>query len=244
MGGDIFGKIEGSTKSPRIETAGTGAADSTSTSTQTTGTGTRTGTGTGTGTEEEKLSGLSVLNEEEKKRQERNERRRQKYAEQKAENGQTVKPRKVNKKKNSSVSSVDTQSLKQIILTVSAVISERPKMKHWLLSDKEAESIATPISNMIAKSEKFSNMGEYADQIALVMACITIIIPRIYISIRLEKEVKKIERTGQHTDTVPKTEQPDKKGKASDSNRGNVRNAPSGGKDAVGISAEFGAVLA
>ena len=234
MGGDIFGKIEGSSKSPRIE------AGSESASTKAAGTG----TGTGTGTQEEKgTSGLVVLSEDEKKRQERNERRRQKYAEQKAENGQTVKPRKVNKK-NASSSSVDAQSLKQIILTLSAVISERPKMKHWLLSDKEAESIATPISNMIAKSEKFSNMGEYADQIALVMACITIIIPRIYISIRLEKEVKKIERTGQHTDTVPKAEQPDKKGKASDSNRGNVRNAPSGGKDAIGISAEFGAVLA
>ena len=240
MGGDIFGKIEGSTKGARIEAAGTGAAGSESTSTKAAGTG----TGTGTGTPEEKgTSALVVLSEEEKKRQERNERRRQKYAEQKAENGQTVKPRKVNKK-NASSSSVDAQSLKQIILTLSAVISERPKMKHWLLSDKEAESIATPISNMIAKSEKLSNMGEYADQIALVMACITIIIPRIYISIRLEKEVKKIERTGQHTDTVPKAEQPDKKGKASDSNRGNVRNAPSGGKDAIGISAEFGAVLA
>lgn len=218
MGAEVNGKDAGSTG--RIEPtaggqaggipAGTGAPD--------TGTGAggrsggQAGSGTRAETEKEKPAGLDILTEEEravyeagdekeKKRILKNARRRVKYAEDKANGGGTVRPRKVRKPKTEAPAPVDTMQLNAIILTVSGIIASRPNCEHWLLTDAEAESISKPLAGMLAESEFFKNAGQYSNQIALVMACITIFVPRLMITAAKVKEEKKRAITGQHTDT-------------------------------------------
>lgn len=202
-------------------TAGT-HGQSTSTAGTGTGTGTDTrtnaGTGTSAGTETEKdgISGLALLTDDERKAYEsadeaerkrllKNAKRRYDYAEKKKSLGQSVAPRKVNKQsKQKQNNALDTTQLNVIIATISGVIASRPNMEHWLLSEQEINSITTPLSKMLAESEAFANMGQYSNQIALVMACVTVFTPRIIVSVQKGREGKKIERTGQSTDTIPK----------------------------------------
>lgn len=160
----------------------------------------------------EKADGLSILtdeertlyataNETEKKRILKNAKRRQRYAEQKQSKGQTVKPRKVNGNKKDTSPALDVTQLNLIIAGVSTAIASRPNCQHWLLSEAEINSITVPLSKMLAESEMFSGMGQYSNQIALVMACLTVFAPRLFITLQMTKEAKNLERTGQHTDT-------------------------------------------
>lgn len=146
---------------------------------------------TATGKEKEPTK-LSVLTEEEK-RAERNRKRRERYAKQKAEQGDTPKPKKVKKKK-ADENALGTEQLNALIKSVSVMIASRPKCEHWLMSDKEIESITTPLSNILKDSEAFKNIGEHSNQIALVFACITVILPRAIKSISMMQEEKKNER--------------------------------------------------
>lgn len=179
----------GSTR-PTSTTAGAG-----------TGTGTGTGTTAGTGTEEKQaaVSGLATISDEEQKRLERNRKRRERYAKEKEANGGQVKPRKVNKTKQKDAP-LDTSQLDTLILSLFTIVASRPGCEHWALSQKEVESITKPLSAMIAESEALNVINQNSNQIALVIACVTIFAPRIIITVQKQtkkKEVEKIVKTGQ-----------------------------------------------
>lgn len=214
MGGNIdgnnakgIGQTERGTKGTK-GTKGTESRNTTPTSTATetrTGTGTGAGTGAGTDTKKEVVPRMAVVNDtEEQKRQERNAKRRERYAQQKAENGQTVKPRKVTNKKQEDVKAIDKASLNVMIAGLSSIIASRPDCEHWLLSEKEIDSITTPLCNMLAESEAFKGLGNYSNQIALVMACVTIILPRLVVTLSKQKAKKGSAISGQRTDTNAK----------------------------------------
>ena len=156
---------------------------------------------------------LSILNDEErekyktadeaeKKRLLRNAKKRQRYAEKKASGGQPYRPKKVNSKKNTAT--IDTAQLDAVIMTVSTIVASRPNCEHWQLSEKEVKALTEPLSKMIAESEALSGVMEHSNQVALIVACITIFLPRLVVSIEKGKEKKKVERTGQRSDTIPK----------------------------------------
>lgn len=180
---------------------------------------------------DEERTRYATANETERKKILKNAKRRQRYAEQKQAKGQNVKPRKVNGTKNSTVPPLDVTQLNLIIAGISSAIASRPNCSHWLLTPEEINSITVPLSKMIAESEALAGMGQYSNQIALVMACLTVFAPRLFITAQMTKEAKKLERTGQHTDTnyrdgksgtVGKT-----KGSDSKSDNGNNRVASS-----------------
>ena len=191
-------------------TGGTGSAKSTST----TDTGTRTGGtgGTGTGgrtggkTTGEKEVVSTVVDVEEQKRLERNRKRRERYAKQKAEG--TQKPKKVNTKKTKEV--IDTYQIETLIKTISVMVSSRPGQEHWLLLDSEVKALAEPLTNILKDSNAFNSISEHSNAVALVIACITIILPRTIKSItdiskkkKKEKEVKKnVELRGSKTKNI------------------------------------------
>jgi len=227
------------------------STSTTSTGTNTgTGTGTRTGTNTGTNTTDkptQEVSELALLTEEEKakyliadetekKRLIRNAKKRQRYAEKKQANGQDVKPRKVKgAKKEETTPALDVTQLNMIVASLSAVVASRPNCEHWLLNEKEINSITVPLSKMLAESTMFANMGQYSNQITLCMACVTVFMPRLIITVQKQKEVKKIARTGQSTNTNVNDERVRPTGEKKDSNsrtdRGNVKQSSSNGKD-------------
>lgn len=235
---------------------GTGNGNgSNSTSTTSTGTGGGTGgsgsgTGSGTGTAEtvkgEKVPELALLTEEEKasylvadesekKRIMRNAKKRQRYAEKKKESGQPVKPRKVKSTKKESEPTMDVTQLNIIVASVSTVVASRPNCEHWLLNEQEINSITVPLSKMLAESQAFTNMGQYSNQIALCMACITVFMPRLIVTVQKNKEVKKIARTGQTSNTNVKDERIGTAGKEKNSNprsnRGNDKQLTADGKN-------------
>lgn len=159
-------------------------------------------------TEEEKQQ-YKVADEQEQKRILRNAKRRERYAKQKADGGQPVKPRKVRQAKTPAQQPVDTKQLNAIIISLSAVVASRPNCEHWLLNEKEVESITTPLSKMLAESQALETIGQYSNQIALVMACVTVFAPRLFVTVQKQKEEKKRAITGQTTNTNVKDERRD-----------------------------------
>lgn len=193
----INGKVDGNADK---QTTGTGTGNScTSTSTtDTRGNGSGNGAGSGAGagsgeTKEKELPKLVTVTPEEQteedKRLERNRKRRERYQREKAESGQTVKPRKVNKTKtnDASVSSMTKEQMNALLVSTSAIIASRPNCSHWLITEKEADSITTPLLKMIAESEKLEVIAKNSNQIALVIACITIFAPRLFITLQQNK---------------------------------------------------------
>ena len=204
MGESIIKQVE-----PINREVGTGTGGNTKSSSPT-DTGTRTGGtgGTGTGrtggkttTEKEVIS--TMVDVEEEKRLERNRKRRERYAKQKAEG--TQKPKKVNSKKTKEV--IDTNQIETLIKTISVMVSSRQGQEHWLLLDSEVKAIAEPLTNILKDSNAFNSISEHSNAVALVIACITIILPRTIKSItdiskkkKKEKEVRKnVELRGSKT---------------------------------------------
>lgn len=177
------------------------------------GTGGNPDTGTKAGEKREQISELAILTDEEraaymtaddaeKKRIMRNARKRERYRQQKASGGQTVKPRKVNGKKQEQTPALDVTQLNLMIAGLSAAIASRPNCEQWLLTEAEINSITVPLSKMLAESETFANMGQYSNQIALTVACFTVFTPRIVTTVQKQKEGKRIARSGQNTNTT------------------------------------------
>ena len=197
MDGSVIEEVKPTRTETRTGTGGTGSTKSTSTTNTGARTGGAGGTGTGgtggkTGGEKEVVS--TVANVEEEKRLERNRKRRERYAKQKAEG--TQKPKKVNTKKSKDV--IDTTQIETLIKTLSVMVSSRQGQEHWLLLDSEVKALAEPLTNILKDSNAFSSISEHSNAVALVIACITIILPRTIKSItdiskkkKKEKEVKK-----------------------------------------------------
>ena len=207
---------------------GTGGTGGNTKSSSPTDTGTRTG-GTGTGgtggttTNKEKVIS-TVVDVEEEKRLERNRKRRERYAKQKAEG--TQKPKKVNTKKSKEI--IDTTQIETLIKTISVMVSSRPGQEHWLLLDSEVKALAEPLTNILKDSNAFSSISEHSNAVALVIACITIILPRTIKSItdvskkkKKEKEVKKnVELRGSKTKNISNVKGNDRSIPANDKNNG------------------------
>lgn len=253
MGEKIGAKIERVGGDDNTENAG--RTDSESTNSKT-GTGTPTGTGTGTGTSagtgtssgrektKEVVSGLAdVTDEEERKRLERNAKRREAYARKKMEQGKEYKPKKVNSTttKKSQNTFATTEQITAILSTISMIVASRPECAHWQLTPTEIESLATPISNMISKSDAISDLAEHSDAIALVTACATIFVPRGIISLQNRKEKKQKHETKRTVTNSKRQQTNEPNGKNNDVGGNNERNNAAtdtnAGKDKLGISA-------
>ena len=208
MDGSIIKEVEPDKRETRTSrgTGGTGGdtkskspTDTGTTAGGTGGTGGR--TGGKTGGEKEVISTMADVEEE--KRLERNRKRRERYAKQKAEG--TQKPKKVNTKKTKEV--IDTNQIETLIKTISVMVSSRQGQEHWLLLDSEVKALAEPLTNILKDSNAFNSISEHSNAVALVIASITIILPRTIKSItdiskkkKKEKEVKKnVELRGSKT---------------------------------------------
>ena len=103
--------------------------------------------------------------------------------------------RKPNKKKKSEPDSFNADQISALILSASAIVGSRPGLEVFTLQPVEAAQLATPLANMIAKSEALSKMGEHADAISLITASLVIFAPRFMMYADQQKK-KKLEATG------------------------------------------------
>ena len=227
MGESIIKQVEPIKRETGTGTGGTGntkSSSSTDTGTRAGGTG-GTGTGGTGGTTANKEKVIStVVDVEEEKRLERNRKRRERYAKQKAEG--TQKPKKVNTKKTKEV--IDTNQIETLIKTISVMVSSRQGQEHWLLLDSEVKAIAEPLTNILKDSNAFNSISEHSNAVALVIACITIILPRTIKSItdlnkkkKKEKEVRKnVELRGSKAKNISDVKGNDRSISANDKNNG------------------------
>lgn len=165
---------------------GTGKRTSSESTASTTSSSGKRGTGTGRGrgkTEKEKSVELAMVETPEPPKQ--------------GKPKQTRKPRK----KKEEAKLIDQTSLNMVIGSISAVVASRPDCEHWVMTEAEINSITTPLSKMIEESELFKDVGNYSNQIALVMACGTVFIPRIILTVQKGKEKKQREITGNAVET-------------------------------------------
>lgn len=227
MDGSIIEEVKPARTETGTGTGGTGntkSSSSTDTRTRTGGTG-GTGTGGTGGTTANKEKVISTMVDvEEEKRLERNRKRRERYQKQKAEG--TQKPKKVNTKKSKDV--IDTTQIETLIKTISVMVSSRQGQEHWLLLDSEVKALAEPLTNILKDSNAFSSISEHSNAVALVIACITIILPRTIKSItdlnkkkKKEKEVKKnVELRGSKTKNISNDKGNNRTTTANDKNNG------------------------
>ena len=143
------------------------------------------------------------------------------------------KPRKVTKKKSDS-NTIGADQISILITSLSAIVASRPNTAHWQLTPDESKSIAEPLAKIIEKNENLKNLGEHADALALVTACITVIAPRAILSVNMAKSEKEKKHHGRNIITNPGINQKqgvNKKGENSSGspgdNRDNAHNATS-----------------
>lgn len=143
---------------------------------------TRTGTGgTGRTAEKEKArSGVVLLKEETAPVPETPKKK------------QTRKPRK----KKEITAGFNAEQISALIVSMSAIVASREGFEMFALSQVEANQLATPIANMIAKSEKIGALAEHADAVALITASIVIFAPRIMMCLDAKKEKAKRKKEG------------------------------------------------
>ena len=188
MAGTDRGEVKqsnGEDKQPIQPTGGKGGSKtnpSTSTATGGKGTGagssdTRTATdGSGKTTAPEKgISGLATVNEPPQ-----------------PELKKAPKKRTRTTKKNDSV--FNEEQLTALIMSISSVFkaSDKDSVKLFALSESEAKQIATPLSKLIINNDSLKGLTEHSDSIALVTACLMIMIPRLVIFAQLKKQEKKL----------------------------------------------------
>lgn len=186
------------------------------TSTEGTRTGTR-GRGTGRGTEStegkptEKNNEVAVVEKETAK--ERNEKRKEKYKKkleerkkagitqgepvkvnpvsevEKPEEKPEEKPKKKTRKKKAELVSAD--DLDNLFMPIFGLVASRPNMEHWAVSKKEIHSITVPLANIIQKNDNLSKLATNTDELALIIACISLFLPRMTVTVKQVKENKK-----------------------------------------------------
>lgn len=190
MGTESGGTIEPINKADtkRTDRSADGARATTATAQagdRTDNTGGRTDTAGGKAGEKVWVSGNAEQNllTDEQKREERNRRRRERYAEQK---GTTPKPRKVRKSK--TANSIDTTEIDKVLCNISTIVASRPNMAHWQLSEQEVHTITQPLGNILQKYGLFDKVTENSNEIALVVACVSVFVPRIMVSVSVAKQ--------------------------------------------------------
>jgi len=58
---------------------------------------------------------------------------------------------------------------------------------HWLITDEEAQSISEPTANILAKYLPTDKLNSYSDPVVLLIAVVSIILPRAITSIQAKK---------------------------------------------------------
>jgi len=98
--------------------------------------------------------------------------------------------RKSAKKKAEPPVNFNAQQISALIVSVSAIAAARPGLEMFMISEAEAMTVATPLSNMIAKNENLAVFAQHGDAIALITACFVIMAPRLMLYFDAQKQKK------------------------------------------------------
>lgn len=83
------------------------------------------------------------------------------------------------RKPSSAKTKIDAAQISVLLQTMTAILASRPQMAPFALTKEEADQIANPLANIMGKNDAFAEAaGEYADHITLLVAAITIFVPK------------------------------------------------------------------
>lgn len=109
----------------------------------------------------------------------------------KAKRGRPSGSKTAKKKKEVAPAAVDHTQLSTLLLTITNVAASRDGLDMFALTPTEAEQIAKPLSNILAKNDSVGKVAsEYADHIALLFAALTIIVPKVLLFLQKRKQEK------------------------------------------------------
>ena len=90
---------------------------------------------------------------------------------------------------------IDSEAVEKLLLTVSGVVATRKGMEHWQLSKQECKTIAEPLVEVLDKYDVSKTFADNAPEIALAVACLSVAVPRVMISAQ-KRKVKKDDGMG------------------------------------------------
>ncbi|WP_431806248.1 hypothetical protein [Bacillus pumilus] len=147
------------------------------------------------------------------------------------------KPRKRTAAKKSGA--LHASQVSSILLTVTTIIASKDETGILVFTKDECDQIAEPLVNIMNKSEGVSNVtSEYADQIALLMAIATIMVPKLIMWQAVRPKKKKETKHDKH-----KREQLPKQPSESPANAGTNRGNDSGSNQTQSNDSEFAGTL-
>ena len=146
--------------------------------------------------------------------------------------------RAVRKKK----TTVDSESVEKLLLTVSGVVATRKGMEHWQLSKQECKTIAEPLVEVLDKYDVSKTFADNAPEIALAVACISVAVPRVMISAQ-KRKVKKDDGMGGKASTGSAGKRLDENRKSKTVSREDDRKTSDNAKNADSEYGVFGLPL-
>ena len=82
---------------------------------------------------------------------------------------------------------VDSEAVEKLLLTVSSIVATRKGCEHWQLTKQECKTIAEPLVEVMDKYDISKTFADNAPEIALAVACISVATPRVMISAQKRK---------------------------------------------------------
>lgn len=132
----------------------------------------------------------------------------------------TVKKAKRKRTKTTSKNnpSFNAEQITNLLMTASSILGASEGGRYFCITKEEAEQIAIPLANIIAKNDAFNGIGEHSDSIALVTACFMIFVPRVIGWLTYKKHQKTMK--DKNVKILKGVEPNGKKAEDSGSNRG------------------------
>ena len=90
---------------------------------------------------------------------------------------------------------VDSETVEKLLLTVSGIVASRKGCEHWQLTKQECKTIADPLVEVLDKYDVAKSFVDNAPEISLAIACISVTVPRLMIS-NQKRKVKKDDGMG------------------------------------------------
>lgn len=83
----------------------------------------------------------------------------------------------------------EAEQLDTILVAIFDLVASRPNMGAWKITKAEAHTISVPLCEVLAKYDQLNTFTQNSSEIALIVACISLFVPRLIATVKVKKEV-------------------------------------------------------
>lgn len=100
------------------------------------------------------------------------------------------KPKKAKATRTKATKTVfEAEQIDSILVAVFDLIASRPNMGAWKITKQEAHTVSVPLCEVLEKYDQLSAFTQNSAEIALIVACISLFVPRLIATAKIKKEV-------------------------------------------------------